>query len=200
MRIARSKSLPMPWTRVGVRLIPKGHSANRSLSAIEPVSATAKRKLENGEQETGARNLPRKGRNTENYRPETGIRQRNPRECRGFSHTGKYHPGDPTAWLGREDSNLRVAESKSAALPLGSAPTPLFSRAAARGGRTIMRGGTSRNRAVGGQKSALGFLDNARTVGRGQPSRQFSVARQKSCPLAPEIGPIGRNRRTWYNR
>ena len=50
MRIARSKSLPMPWTRVGVRLIPKGHSANRSLSAIEPVSATAKRKLENGEQ------------------------------------------------------------------------------------------------------------------------------------------------------
>ena len=37
-------------TRVGVRLIPKGHSANRSLSAIEPVSAPAKRKLENGEQ------------------------------------------------------------------------------------------------------------------------------------------------------
>src|ERR1700730_1183782 len=45
------------------------------------------------------RNLPRKGRNTENYRPETGIRQRNLRECRGFSHTGKYHPGDRTAWL-----------------------------------------------------------------------------------------------------
>jgi hypothetical protein len=27
--------------------------------------------------ETGARNIPRKGRNTENYRPETWIRQRN---------------------------------------------------------------------------------------------------------------------------
>ena len=25
-------------------------------------------------------------------------------------------------WLGREDSNLRMAESKSAALPLGDAP------------------------------------------------------------------------------
>src|SRR4029077_2687171 len=50
MRIARSKCLPMPWTRAGVRLIPEGHSANRSLSAIEPVSATAKRKLEDGEQ------------------------------------------------------------------------------------------------------------------------------------------------------
>jgi hypothetical protein len=29
-------------------------------------------------------------------------------------------------WLGREDSNLRVAESKSAALPLGEAPIPFF--------------------------------------------------------------------------
>jgi hypothetical protein len=28
-------------------------------------------------------------------------------------------------WLGREDSNLRMAESKSAALPLGYAPTAL---------------------------------------------------------------------------
>jgi hypothetical protein len=28
----------------------------------------------------------------------------NPRECRGFSHTGKYHPGDPTAWLTRQSA------------------------------------------------------------------------------------------------
>ena len=48
----------MPWTRVGVRLIPKGHSANRSLSAIEPVSATAKRKLENGEQRPAPETYP----------------------------------------------------------------------------------------------------------------------------------------------
>jgi hypothetical protein len=27
-----------------------------------------------------------------------------------------------TAWLGREDSNLRMVESKSTALPLGDAP------------------------------------------------------------------------------
>ncbi len=31
---------------------------------------------------------------------------------------------DWTGWLGREDSNLRMAESKSAALPLGYAPKP----------------------------------------------------------------------------
>src|SRR6202045_2864933 len=36
--------------RAGVRLIPEGRPAKRSLSAIEPVSATAKRKLENSEQ------------------------------------------------------------------------------------------------------------------------------------------------------
>ena len=28
-----------------------------------------------------------------------------------------------SSWLGREESNLRMAESKSAALPLGYAPT-----------------------------------------------------------------------------
>ena len=30
---------------------------------------------------------------------------------------------DYASWLGREDSNLRMAEPKSAALPLGDAPT-----------------------------------------------------------------------------
>ena len=39
--------------------------------------------------ETGARNPPRADRNTENYRPETGACQPNPRECRGLSSTGK---------------------------------------------------------------------------------------------------------------
>src|SRR6266849_6871484 len=38
----------------------------------------------------------------------------NPRECRRFSHTWKSHRRDRTGWLGREDSNLRMAESKSA--------------------------------------------------------------------------------------
>lgn len=34
-------------------------------------------------------------------------------------------PTRPTAWLGREDSNLRMGESKSPALPLGDAPIDL---------------------------------------------------------------------------
>jgi hypothetical protein len=42
-------------------------------------------------------------------------------------------------WLGRQDSNLGMAESKSAALPLGYAPTVPESRTEAFvcGGRTI---------------------------------------------------------------
>jgi hypothetical protein len=38
--------------------------------------------------------------------------------------TAAIRLGNPVydLWLGREDSNLRMAESKSAALPLGDAP------------------------------------------------------------------------------
>src|SRR5207302_522078 len=45
----------------------------------------------------------------------------------------KRRPNDPIyctekSWLGREGSNLRMAESKSAALPLGYAPTGFWKR------------------------------------------------------------------------
>ena len=49
-------------------------------------------------------------------------------------------------WLGREDSNLRMAESKSAALPLGYAPTRREAGWARRkAGRTIVRALPHRN-------------------------------------------------------
>jgi hypothetical protein len=35
---------------------------------------------------------------------------------------GFRHYSDVRKWLGREDSNLRMAASKAAALPLGDAP------------------------------------------------------------------------------
>ena len=72
--------------------------------------------------ETAAAKPPVQRRNSRICQPETRARQHNPRECRRFSHTRKSHSGDRTGWLGREDSNLRMAESKSAALPLGYAP------------------------------------------------------------------------------
>ena len=37
----------------------------------------------------------------------------NPGECRRFSHTWKSHRRDRAGWVGREDSNLGMAESKS---------------------------------------------------------------------------------------
>ena len=52
----------------------------------------------------------------------------------GSSKHGIAPRGNRAAWLGREDSNLRMAESKSAALPLGYAPSGGGVRAAAAGG------------------------------------------------------------------
>jgi hypothetical protein len=134
------------------------------LAFLELVSVNSRTRLHSPEMEigiwpaeNGAQNPHPKDRHARSGRPETVARQLNPPKCRRFPVLEKIHRRDRTVWLGREDSNLRMAESKSAALPLGYAPTPLFSPAAARGGRTIMRGGTSRNRAVGGHKSVLGF-------------------------------------------
>jgi hypothetical protein len=69
----------------------------------EPVSVSNRTGLRPAEMEigkwrseTGARNSPLNDRNAKNCRSETGARQPNPRECRGFSHTGEIIPGDPT--------------------------------------------------------------------------------------------------------
>src|SRR6266436_2859379 len=43
--------------------------------------------------------------------PKTRPLPANPRECRRFSHTWKSHRRDRTDWLGRQDSNLGMAES-----------------------------------------------------------------------------------------
>src|SRR5690242_14445652 len=55
-------------------------------------------------------------------------------------------PGEETGWLGREDSNLRMAESKSAALPLGYAPPQAVTHGIARlGRRNIVVGSSASN-------------------------------------------------------
>jgi hypothetical protein len=66
-------------------------------------------------------------------------------------------------WLGREDSNLRMAESKSAALPLGYAPSAartLAAKAGSRNGRCAARAGP-----------AAGKFFSSRTK---RPDRSFS--------------------------
>jgi hypothetical protein len=48
--------------------------------------------------------------------PKTRPLPANPRECRRFSHTWKSHRRDRTGWLGRQDSNLGMAESPQVSL------------------------------------------------------------------------------------
>jgi hypothetical protein len=53
---------------------------------------------------------------------ETGAELQKPANSGLFSPLRGTISGFRTAWLGREDSNLRMVESKSTALPLGDAP------------------------------------------------------------------------------
>ncbi len=102
---------------------------------LEPVSVTYRTGLPHAETEigkwpaeTGAAKPPVQDRKSGNCRPETRAYPPNRRKCRGFFHTRDLHRRDRSGWLGREDSNLRMAESKSAALPLGYAPSALAAR------------------------------------------------------------------------
>src|SRR3982074_280846 len=67
-------------------------------------------------------------------RRRTRQRPLNPRNTRTFSKRPDTPGNGDSGWLGRQDSNLGMAESKSAALPLGYAPNAGFRR---RGARTI---------------------------------------------------------------
>ena len=49
--------------------------------------------------------------------------RRKPRNLREIFSNFGYRECCPTEWLGRKESNLRMPESKSGALPLGYAPT-----------------------------------------------------------------------------
>src|SRR5271156_5223382 len=63
------------------------------------------------------------------------------------------------AWLGRLDSNQGMAESKSAALPLGYAPPAREGRGRlSRSGRTIVRRPAHRNTLEGGRCAQIGEI------------------------------------------
>jgi hypothetical protein len=58
----------------------------------------------------------------DNCTPETLGDCKKPATGASFRLLGRIFSKSQTAWLGRQDSNLGMAESKSAALPLGYAP------------------------------------------------------------------------------
>ena len=55
---------------------------------------------------------------------------RKARIWRAFLIKERKFSKNKNAWLGREDSNLRMVESKSTALPLGDAPIDCVRKAA----------------------------------------------------------------------
>src|SRR4029079_6603519 len=61
-------------------------------------------------------------------------------------------------WLGREDSNLRMAESKSAALPLGDAPVRATGISGPTARRTIVAARLRRNPADQSLRSATSSM------------------------------------------
>src|SRR5262245_4507147 len=108
--------------------------SSRSHASSNPVSAIGTRILKVRDQRLALRNSLDTAQNRESIAAETRQRRANSRECRGYFFKLDTAHRDPTGWLGREDSNLRMAESKSAALPLGYAPS--------RGSFAAMAGGT----------------------------------------------------------
>jgi hypothetical protein len=94
--------------------------ATANVRLYEPVSVPyriglgrAKTEIGKSRAETGATNPSLKGPKCGNCRAETPTQQPNPPGSRRFSHVRKLHHRDWTVWLGREESNLRMAESKS---------------------------------------------------------------------------------------
>jgi hypothetical protein len=70
--------------------------------------------IENRPAEIYGRNQPLRELDTAGSTPETELAAANPLKSRAFLFTVNFHARDWTAWLGREDSNLRMVESKSA--------------------------------------------------------------------------------------
>src|SRR5262245_24073433 len=69
--------------------------------------------IENRRPETGARNQPNIAHYRENRVTETRHHLANSRECRGNFCKPDMSQRDGAGWLGRQDSNLGMAESKS---------------------------------------------------------------------------------------
>ena len=108
-------------------------------------------------------------------------------KCRGFARKAQFQWETTPAWLGREDSNLRMAESKSAALPLGYAP--IGRSCLAGGGATIGPGLECRNLFL---YDGSGFC----RAGGAPPHPGFrSAARGEPCSVSRKDDPCREPRR-----
>ncbi len=160
-RVSRSCGL-----RAGVRLTLQGSPANRSLSAIEPVSAPPKGKLKNGDQRPAPKTRPAR---TE-IRKITDQRLGSTRVTRGNVGDSPQR-GNKTPETGLPGWGGRIRTSawrNQNPLPyrLATPQCRFLSQAAARGGRTLVRGRTSRNRCWRDKATIATSFSSVRTVDR----------------------------------
>src|SRR5215204_1488258 len=93
------------------------------LSDFEPGLCHRDSDIENSRPETRPQNSRSRAEFMEFPDAETSGSRANPRKSRPFCYHLEMTQRDDCGWLGRQDSNLGMAESKSAALPLGYAPS-----------------------------------------------------------------------------
>ena len=173
-------------SRKGISHTPSGdHAMNEATRLL--LVAIARANVDRQDRQ-GSGNRHRAIAKEEHVAPETHFRRSPisaPAEARGIRGSARHaarSPNSTNAWLGREDSNLRMAESKSAALPLGYAPTRRTTDLARRkAARTIVRGVPRRN----GWPPILRSSDRVSTVLAGQECLEIGIgaADQNADPL-----------------
>ena len=89
---------------------------------VKPGLCHSTTEIGNRQPETRARKWPQAGPIPQMHVSETDQHARKRPEKRDIPTCAESQPRDRTGWLGRLDSNQGMAESKSAALPLGYAP------------------------------------------------------------------------------
>jgi hypothetical protein len=112
---------------------------------------------------------------------ETGADQPNPLKCRRFCRTRKSRDRDLGGWLGWQDSNPGMAESKSSILPFGYAQSSRHRRS---------RGPDAER--LGSAKESAGLSCDARP-GLSQPTRSEADITQgrSGSTSAPECAECG---------
>src|SRR5258707_6836733 len=113
-----AQSVPGAWPTIPalMRLISSQATFQPVSAKIQPVSGHTTCQIpdiENSCSRDSSRKTPPSVGSARFSSPKTRPLPANPRECRRFSHTWKSHRRDRTGWLGRQDSNLGMAESKS---------------------------------------------------------------------------------------
>jgi hypothetical protein len=86
---------------------------NRSQRKANPVSANTIRRLEFCDQRLAPEIGTVAAETSENCGSETAWCRTNSRECRGYFREADMTRRDCTGWLGRQDSNLEMVESRA---------------------------------------------------------------------------------------